>query len=300
MTDRLRRLYSLVERQIKMRISAWLCQKINSFFPLPQHPFNLTNDGIMTYGEWQYKMGQQTIRFYLQFSTAEDMFAGKTVLDIGCGAAGKTLYYASLGVKRIYGVEILDKYRSEAEAHAQKLGLGDRFEFVCADAAHLPFPDRSIDTIIMNDAMEHVDEPEQVLQECLRVLSPGGRLYLNFPPYYHPFGAHLSDTIGIPWVHLFFSDQTLIDVYKQNVAALPDGPERVAFRISKRENGAEYFSYINRMTISRFRKILSRLGVTPVYYHEAPLRSIVRPLARLPVIKEMMVKMVVCVLEKKA
>ncbi|MDR1532291.1 MAG: class I SAM-dependent methyltransferase [Clostridiales bacterium] len=281
-----------------MRTSAKLCKKINGLFPLPRHPFNLQSGGVMTYGEWQYEKGKDTIKFYLCFTDAREMFFGKVVLDIGCGAAGKSLYYASLGAEKIYGVDILESYKAEACALAQKLGLAGKFEFVCADASALPFEDGSADTIIMNDAMEHVANPEKVLREAMRTLRRGGRLYLNFPPYYHPFGAHLSDAIGIPWVQLFFSDAALIEVYRDAVRNLPDGPRRLAFRISRGEDGEEYFSYINKMTIRKFKEILKRTSITPVYYHEAPLRGFLSPLARVAGLKEGLVKMVVCVLEK--
>ena len=279
-------------------MSSAICKRINRMFKLPQHPFNMQNEGKMTYAQWQHAKGADTIKFYLEAASVEEIFEGKTVVDIGCGAAGKTLYYAGLGVKKIYGVEILEKYRAEAEALAQQTGNSDKFAFVCADAANMPFEDNSIDTIIANDAMEHVDDPPAVLKECLRILAKGGRLYLNFPPYYHPHGAHLSDAIGIPWVHVFFGDATLIKVYKDAVAHLPDGPARIEFRISRREGGGEYFSYINKMTVRKFRRMLRDMGIVPVYYREAPLRSFFIPLARLPIVKEMFVKMVVCVIEK--
>ena len=256
------------------------------------------NDGVMTYSMWQYSKGKDTIKFYLDFTDEEGIFKGKTVLDIGCGAGGKTMYYASLGVEKIYGVDILEKYRAEAEALAEELGVNDKFNFVSGDASNLPFEDNSIDTIIMNDAMEHVDHPEAVLKECLRVLSPKGRLYLNFPPYYHPHGAHLSDAIGIPWVHMFFSEDTLVKVYKDGVSKLPDGEARVELRIATNQQGKEYFSYINGMTIKRFKRILRDMNIKPIYYKEIPLRSPLSLLAKAPVTKEMFVKMAVCVIEK--
>ena len=113
------------------------------------------------------------------------MFKDKKVLDIGCGAGGKTLFYASQELKRVWGIEVVEHYEEEANALAKEKGLEDKFEFVLGDAANIPFDD-DFHTIIMNDAMEHVDEPLEVLQECYRVLKPGGRLYVNFPPYYHP------------------------------------------------------------------------------------------------------------------
>ena len=76
------------------------------------------------------------------------------------------------------------------------------------NAIKTDFKDNSFDVVIMNDFMEHVSDPEKVLEEAIRLVSPGGRIYINFPPYYHPFGAHLSDAINMPWCHLFFKDKT--------------------------------------------------------------------------------------------
>ena len=280
-----------------MRIGTTILLKLNKLFKAPVHPLNLQNDGVMSYAMWQYTKGAETIKFYLDFCSEEEMFNGKTVLDIGCGAAGKSLYYASRGAN-VIGVEILEKYEAESKELAEELGLSDKFRFVCADAAALPFEDGSIDTIIMNDAMEHVANPEAVIDECMRVLSRGGRLFVNFPPINHPFGAHLSDLIYIPWVHLFFSEATLVESYKELAKTVPDGNDRIAFRISKRADGSEYFSYINHMSIKRFNRILKEKGITPAYLKHIPLRSIVKPLAALPLLKECFVKMVVCVFEK--
>lgn len=281
-----------------MMIRTKILLTLNKCFKAPVHPFNLQREGVKSYAMWQYEKGADTIKFYLKKYSAEEMFAEKTVADIGCGAAGKSLYYAAGGADKVYGVEILEKYRQEADGLASKLGLSDKFEFVCADAAHLPFDDSSIDTMIMNDAMEHVDEPEKVLSECRRVLKPGGRLYVNFPPYHHPFGAHLSDLIYIPWVHLFFSEKVLIEAYENLAKACPDGEERTSFRISKRADGTKYFSYINHMTIKRFERILRAENISPVYYCHEPLRGVFKHLCRLPLLREMLVKMVVCVIEK--
>ncbi len=282
-----------------MMIRTKMLMAVNKLFKAPVHPFNLQNDGVKSYAMWQYEKGAETIKFYLKNYSAEEMFGGKVIADIGCGAAGKSLYYASQGAQKVYGVEILSKYEDEANKLAGELGLSDKFEFVCADASKLPFEDNSIDTMIMNDAMEHVDEPEKVIAECMRVLKKGGRLYANFPPYHHPFGAHLSDLIYIPWVHLFFGEKVLIEAYKELAKSVPDEAERIEFRISKRDDGSEYFSYINHMTIKRFEKILKKMDISPVYYHHEPLRGAFKGICRMRGLREMLVKMVVCVIEKK-
>lgn len=281
-----------------MKVAKAVCKKLNGLFKVPVHPFNLNNDHKKTYAQWQFEKGIDTIKFYLQETTTKDMFEGKKVLDVGCGAGGKTIYYGSLGVEAIIGLEILGKYKEEATNLAIEKGLSNKFSFVCEDASKMSFHDHFFDSIIMNDAMEHVDEPSEVLKECYRVLKPGGRLYLNFPPYYHPFGAHLSDVMGFPWIHCFFKEATLVEVYKDLVQDKPDAQERIAFRISQNSKGKEYFSYINKMTIKRFNKILEESEFKAYSYQEIPLRKQLQFLTKLPIFKEFFVKMVVCILEK--
>ena len=264
----------------------------NRFFKKPLHPFNMQNDKEKTYAEWQFEKGADTIAFYTKQYTVEEMFAGKRVLDIGCGAAGKSLYYVSCGAKHVTGIDVVARYENEAYTLAEKLGLRKQFSFIAGDAANLPFESGCFDTIIMNDAMEHVDEPERVLEECERVLCNGGRIFINFPPYHHPFGAHLSDAISIPWVHLFFRTKTLIAAYKKLVSTLPDGQQRIDFRIAQNADGKEYFSYINQMTIKRFDKIMKKKNVA--YYK----REVFHPvLAKL--FPECFTRMVVCVIQRK-
>ena len=281
-----------------MSFAKSLLLKVNKLFPLPVHPFNLQNEGKMTYAQWQYEKGGETIKFYMNKYSTEDMFKDKTVLDIGCGAAGKSLYYASLGAKMVHGADVVERYREESKKLSIEKGLEDKFEFHLCDAKKLEFEDETFDTIIMNDSMEHVAEPEEVVKECMRVLKPNGRLFINFCPYHHPFGAHLSDVIGIPWVHLFFSEKTMIDAYKSLMVGVPDGEDRIKFRFSTDKSGKETISYINKMTVKRFNRIIKKLNLSPEYYAEIPLRSFFSPLAKMPLLKEAFVKMTVAVISK--
>ena len=279
-----------------MNFTGKLLKKLNSFFRVPKHPlFDLHEGSDKSYAKWQFTKGDETIKYFLSYTSADDMFRDKTVIDIGCGAAGKTLYFASLGVKHIYGVDLLENYKPGAEVMAEELQLSDKFTFVTNDAIKLPFDDTSIDTIIMNDTMEHVDFPESILLECLRVLARGGRIFMTFPTYYHPYGSHLQDAIAMPWAHLLFSEKTMVSVYKDMVKDLPNGAKRIKFRISE---CGEKVAYINKMTVRRFNKILKQLELDPVYYKELPLRKKLMLLAKIPFIKECFLHMVVCVIQK--
>ncbi|MHB1154780.1 MAG: class I SAM-dependent methyltransferase [Eubacteriales bacterium] len=281
-----------------MSISIAIIKAANKIFPKVVHPFNLENAGEKTYAEWQFDKGADTVKFFSEKYKPSLMFEGKNVLDVGCGAAGKSLYYLKMGAQRVTGVDIVPSYEREAMQLAAKLGYSHSFNFICTSAEELPFPNNTFDTIIMNDAMEHVSNPEEVLTEMLRLVRPEGHIFINFPPYGHPYGAHMSDVINIPWVHFIFSEKALISAYRELTEELPDGKERVNLRISTDRYGKDHIGYINRMTVSRFRRILKDMQIKPQYYCEVPLRKFFSPLIKVGFIKEAFVKMVVCVIIK--
>lgn len=55
---------------------------------------------------------------------------------------------------------------------------------VFADAAQLPFPDHSADTVVLMEVVEHLRQPDRALQEARRVLRPQGRLLFSMPFLY--------------------------------------------------------------------------------------------------------------------
>lgn len=104
--------------------------------------------------------------------------------------------------------------------------------------------------------------------------------------------------IGIPWAQILFDDDILIGVYKDLAKNLPDGEERVKFRISRDEEGKEFFSYINKMTIKKFKSIYPNTKLSLVYYREIPLRNFLNLFVKIPVLKEVFTKMVVTIFKK--
>jgi len=50
-----------------------------------------------------------------------------------------------------------------------------------------PFEDNSIDLIIMNDILEHLDYPIFVLEECYRILKKGGKLQIKVVHWNHRY-----------------------------------------------------------------------------------------------------------------
>lgn len=50
------------------------------------------------------------------------------------------------------------------------------FEFICADACQIPLKDADVDRISMAYGLRNIIYPQKALEECLRVLKPGGRI----------------------------------------------------------------------------------------------------------------------------
>ena len=54
----------------------------------------------------------------------------------------------------------------------------------------LPFSDESFDIVYSANVLEHTQDPEQVLREAMRVLRPGGQLYIELPNFLSYFEGH--------------------------------------------------------------------------------------------------------------
>lgn len=54
-------------------------------------------------------------------------------------------------------------------------------EYPQVDMHAIPYPDQSFDLVIHSDTLEHVPNPIHALQECRRVLKPGGAVCFTVP-----------------------------------------------------------------------------------------------------------------------
>lgn len=97
---------------------------------------------------------------------------------------------------------------------------------------------------------------------------------------------------------MLFSEKSLIQNYKSSVESLPYGKNRIDLRISTDENGNEYFSYINKMTIKRFEKVIKQSDFNKIYYKSIPLKKLLTPVSKIPFLKEYFTKMIVFIGKK--
>lgn len=106
---------------------------------------------------------------------------GETILEIGFGTGHCLVALAkAVGTTgHVIGLDISDGMLAIARERLQQEGLEDRTELHLGDAANLDFIHaNSLDGVFMSFTLELFDNPEipRVLEECHRVLKPGGRL----------------------------------------------------------------------------------------------------------------------------
>lgn len=101
-------------------------------------------------------------------------FNSPTILDVGCGA-GFLCNELSLKGYRVKGIDLSSESLKVARQYDQT-GLVD---YQMADAYQLPFDDHSMEVVTCLDFLEHVENPEEVIKECARVLKPGGLFFFH-------------------------------------------------------------------------------------------------------------------------
>ena len=91
------------------------------------------------------------------------------VLDYGCGI-GDMLGFLKGGT----GVDI----NPHCVSHCRSLNLR---AFVVEKDNQIPLPDDSFDSVLLDNVLEHVSDPEPLLKEIKRVLRVGGNLLIGVP-----------------------------------------------------------------------------------------------------------------------
>ncbi len=100
------------------------------------------------------------------------------ILDVGCGIGGSSLYLAEKFNAAVTGITLSPVQANRAAERAQVAGLENRANFQVADALNLPFADNSFDLVWSLESGEHMPNKIRFLQECYRVLKPGGTLMM--------------------------------------------------------------------------------------------------------------------------
>lgn len=278
--------------------------RLNRLFKPMPHPFN--EDGIgenLNYAPYEFATAPNLFKRYDRFGLFFEKVRGKKVADFACGGGGKTIFLAMNGPAEVWGIDLNAEFIAQANSMAKEKGVSDKCYFSVDDATSSSLPDSYFDFVIFNDAIEHIPNTKKALLEALRILKPGGEIYINFEGYYFVYGHHLWDALMIPWLHVFTTEKFRIALYKEAIKKYPNGDRRVSFRISRDERGREHISYLNRITIRKFFKVVTKLeksGAASIkHVHLSTFnKPLFKALARIPLLKELFLSTTYCVLKK--
>lgn len=125
-----------------------------------------------------YSEHDGTVRFYSRVNALlQDHY---TVLDVGCGRAAyqddpceyrRKLRILKGKCNRVIGLDV--------DPEASQNPYID--EFLQIDGAQWPIDSASVNLIVSDNTVEHIEEPALFFDECSRVLSPGGYLCIRTP-----------------------------------------------------------------------------------------------------------------------
>lgn len=144
----------------------------------------------------KYHVGNPVVRFLLhrfldRIESALADAAPSTLLDVGCGEG--ELYRRGLLPKtaRLVSLDLRPEALALFRGHAPQANL------LSASIYALPFADRSQDTVLCMEVLEHLDHPARALAELARVARQHVILSVPYEPYFQAGnllrGKYLAD-----------------------------------------------------------------------------------------------------------
>lgn len=186
------------------------------------------------------------------FPSFQKLIIGKTIVDFGCGNGNQSFAMLKKGVKEVLAVEIRKNISEQVEKRIQDENLNNKMRIVnfISDNDYGKY-----DFVLSHNSMEHFHDPEKIVNEMTLLIKPNGFVMIIFgPPWLSPYGAHMNFFTSIPWVHLIFSENVVLNV-----------------RSNYRNDGATRYEEVegglNRMTLKRFEVIAKNAGLRRISNH---------------------------------
>jgi len=164
----------------------------------------------------------QKARMWLQRRKAKDLLKlagpGAAVWDVGCGGGFLLQLLQRFGrpTWKLAGVDICPR----SVQKVRQLGI----EALCGRFETLDVPRNSVDVIVLNQVLEHLDDPAAVVAKAFSVLSPGGYLFVEVPSLEgwdaKLFGKRHWGGWHFPRHWTFYTRQSLTAVLTQNGFAI--------------------------------------------------------------------------------
>ena len=140
----------------------------------------------------------------VQFIKEHCEINNKTVLDIGCGGGILTESLASLKAKPT-GIDASSEVIGVAQEHARISKLDIDYRAITTESL-LSDQSMQFDIITCMELLEHVPDPQKLINDCSQLLKPGGKLFLS--TLNRTFSAYIFAIIGAEYIMKILPKQT--------------------------------------------------------------------------------------------
>lgn len=113
----------------------------------------------------------------LQFIQDKVALQNKTVIDVGCGGGILSEALAKAGAT-VTGVDMSEDLIRVATHHAEAQSLNITYTLSPIDAVSQQNP-HQFDIVTCMEMLEHVPDPEAIVQACAQLTKPGGLLFFS-------------------------------------------------------------------------------------------------------------------------
>lgn len=102
------------------------------------------------------------------------------ILDVGTGTAQIPIALCRQSTTAaVVAIDLAEHMLAVGRDNVSRAGLAGRIRLQCCDAKQMPFPSGSFAAVISNSIVHHIPEPGRVLAEMVRVVQPGGTLFVR-------------------------------------------------------------------------------------------------------------------------
>ena len=151
---------------------------------------------------------------------------GMRVLDVGCGSGRGAIALARDFKIDYHGIDVVQALLDYAKANTPA-----HYRYSRVEQIEIPDADASTDMVVAFSLFTHLlhEETYRYLQECVRVLKPGGRLVFSFlefamPAHWHVFEGTIYESTQPKRTHLnVFIERPAIEAWAQHLGLVIEG-----------------------------------------------------------------------------
>ncbi len=252
----------------------WLDQRRHK--PEYYTPHSCAGGSLMARAEYEYHSVEIFLAILHEVNLDIRVFDGKRVLDAGCGWGGKMVYFSQHSSALSFDGFDLPGYQPQVSEEFARQHNVTNCTFTNGFAEAMPYEDGRFDLVMMDDVLEHVQDPEKTMRECWRVLRPGGELLMRFPSFKMMEAHHLDRAIRLPAMQYVLPMKTWSAGLNERLLRSENTKTYVPFsRTIKTKYHPDINYDLNGIDFTHFKALVKEIGFEP------------RVLTMLPYIRDM-------------